>query len=113
MLLLLLERLPDGEGKQVAPDGAGLRTDGGQPAAQVPKVQMLQDEEDDGETDPAAQQHEGGHELGQGQGLAGGPLTLARLARPLGRGAVTNASHEISLSFLFIFAVQNLPKHSR
>ncbi len=89
LLLLLLERLPDGEGEQVAPDGAALRTDDPQPAAQVPEVQMLQDEKDDGEADPAAQQHESGHELGQGQRLAGGPLTLARLARALCPGAVT------------------------
>jgi hypothetical protein len=88
-MLLLLERLSDGEGEQVAPDGAALRADGGQPAAQVPEVQVLQDEEDDGEADPAAQQHEGGHELGEGQRLAGGPLTLARLARSLCPGAVT------------------------
>ncbi len=86
LLLLLLERLPDGEGEQVAPDGAALRADGGQPAAQVPEVQMLQYEEDDGEADPAAQQHEGGHELGEGERLAGGPLTLARLARALYQG---------------------------
>ncbi len=86
MLLLLLERLPDGEGEQVAPDGAALRADGGQPAAQVPKVQMLEDEKDDGEADPAAQQHKGGHELGEGQRLAGGSLTLARLARSLDQG---------------------------
>ncbi len=47
LLLLLLERLPDGEGEQVAPDGAALRADGGQPAAQVPEVQMLENEKDD------------------------------------------------------------------
>jgi len=89
MLLLLFERLPDGEGEQVAPDGAALRAYSGQPAAQVPEVQMLQDEKDDSEADPAAQQHEGGHELGEGQWLAGGPLTLARLACPLCQGAVS------------------------
>jgi hypothetical protein len=86
LLLLLLERLSDGEGEQVAPDGATLRADDRQPAAQVPEVQMLQDEEDDGKADPAAQQHEGGHELGEGERLAGGPLSLARLARTLCQG---------------------------